>query len=71
MCSYVEEWGIIENMRYCIFSYAYKTLVYLVYLLYKIHEYMFPWISETVIFQKFSPLLSRLYKSTVIYLVFN
>ena len=71
MCSYVEEWGIIENMRYCIFSYAYKMLVYLVYVLYKIHEYMFPWISETVIFQKFSPLLSRLYKSTVIYLVFN
>ena len=71
MCSYVEEWGIVENMRYSIFSYVYKILVYAIYILYKIHEYIFPWISKTIIYEKFSPLLKRLYKSAVIYLVFN
>jgi len=71
MCSYVEEWGIVENMRYCIFSYVYKILVYLVYILYKIHEYAFPLISKTLIYEQFSPLLCRLYKSMVLSLVFN
>lgn len=71
MCSYVEEWGIPETLRYSIFNYAYKLLVYVIYILYKIHEYIFPYISETPLYKKFTPLMKRIYKNTVIYLVFN
>jgi hypothetical protein len=71
MCSYVEEWGISETLRYSIFSYAYKLLVYMIYILYKIHEYIYPYISETPLYKNFTPLMKRIYKNTVIYLVFN
>ncbi len=71
MCSYVEEWGIPETLRYATFSFAYKILVYVIYILYKIHEYIFPFISKTSIYKQFSPLSQRIYKNAVIYLVFN
>ena len=71
MCSYVEEWGIPETLRYATFSFAYKILVYVIYILYKIHEYIFPFISKTSIYKQLSPLSQRMYKNAVIYLVFN
>ena len=38
---------------------------------YKIHEYIFPYVSETPLYKNFTPLMKRIYKNTVIYLVFN
>ena len=71
MCSYVEDWGIPETIRYNVFSYAYKLIVYVIYILYRFYGHIFPFINDTAFYKKFTPLLKRIYKKTVIYLVFN
>lgn len=71
MCSFVNDWGFLDMLRYNIIDYIYWFLVYFIILTNKVVLYFSPSLIKTEFYNKFSPIGKNLYKTIVRYMVFN
>jgi hypothetical protein len=70
MCSYVDEWSFKDKITHQLFFITYKILVYSIIFIYSIFKIIFPYIKDNDIFISSKPMLKKIYKKILMYLVF-
>ena len=73
MCSYVDDWSLINRLYYKVIQNAYHILIYLIYLINTTFIFTKPLLvkfKKTHLFKHFSPIVKKIYEKIIIYLVF-
>ena len=70
MCSYVEEWSILNKIYYKFCEIGYKLLIILIYIFSNLINTYSPNFKKTHFYKHFSPIFYKIYEKLLIYLVF-
>ena len=71
MCSFVDNWGFCDLIRYNIIDYIYWFGICLLIFSYRFIRYIAPTLQETDIYKRYKPIGEKIYRETVRYIVFS
>ncbi len=71
MCSFVNNWGFIDLLRYNCMDYIYWFGVSLLILSYKVIKYIAPTLEQTNIYKRLKPMGQNIFKEIIRYMVFT
>ena len=71
MCSFVDNWGLCDIIRYNFIDYIYWFGISLLIFCYKLIRYIAPTLEQTEIYKRYKPIGQKIYKETVRYMVFS
>jgi hypothetical protein len=70
MCSYVDEWSILNKAHYKICEIGYKLLIILICIISDLINQVYPNFKKTHFYKHFSPIFLKIYEKILLYLVF-